>query len=74
MDLGASPQCSIFGYNVFLNNYSELLNHLNFSKLMLQMYLWLGFQLFFGQNGFLHVFGVFINKNTSKSFIKSDIT
>ena len=38
MDLGASLRCIIFGYNVFKNTYSELLNHLNFSKLILQMY------------------------------------
>ena len=34
MDLGASQRCVLFGYNVLLKNYSELLNHTYFSKLI----------------------------------------
>ena len=36
--LGASQQCIPFGCNVCLKNYSELLNHSYFSKLIWSMY------------------------------------
>ena len=47
MDIGASQQCIIYGCNFFLSNDSELLNHFNFLKLILQMYFWLSFPFFF---------------------------
>ena len=59
MVLGASQQCIIFGCYIFLNNYSELPYHLNFSKLILQMYFGLSFPLFFWPKSFFHVFGFF---------------
>ena len=38
MDLVALQQCIIFGCNVFEKDYSELLNHSNFSKLICKKY------------------------------------
>ena len=50
----------------FLNNYSELLNHLNFSKLKSKMFILTKFSIFCWPKSFLHVLVVCINKNVSK--------
>ena len=52
MDIGASQQCVTFGCNVVLMNYFELLNNINFSKIIYCTYYWLIFSFFFLQNGF----------------------
>ena len=47
--LSASWQCVIFGCNVFLKSFSELLNYSNFSKRICSMYCWKSITLFFGK-------------------------
>ena len=50
----------------FKNNYSELVKHLNFSKLLLQMYFLLSFPFFWGKHWVLHVLGVLLTKTPQK--------
>ena len=65
IDIGASQQCFIFGWNVFfLNNYFERLNHVIFSRLISRMYFWLYLPFFWPF--FLNIFLVFLLPETNK--------
>ena len=63
MDLGASQQCVLFGWNFFLKNYSELLNHSYFSKLIMSIKCWF---FFFFCNIWFYMIIVLFNQNCLK--------